>query len=79
METAGEGGAWGIALLALFAAVKEEGESLSDFLDEKIYKSQPSSTLMAEQKDIDGFNAYMENYKKAFGVEKAAVDLLEEK
>jgi hypothetical protein len=34
---------------------------------------------MAEQKDIDGFNAYMENYKKAFGVEKAAVDLLEEK
>jgi sugar (pentulose or hexulose) kinase len=79
METAGEGGAWGIALLALYAAVKEEGESLSDFLDEKIYKSQPSSTLMAEQKDIDGFNAYMENYKKAFGVEKAAVDLLEEK
>ncbi len=74
METAGEGGPYGMALLAAYMVRKEKGESLADYLDNKVFAGSSSTTIMAEQKDIDGFNAFLSRYKSAFPMEKAAVE-----
>ena len=74
METAGEGGPYGMALLAAYMVRKGEGESLADYLDNKVFAGAAATTLMAEQSDIDGFNAFLERYKNAFPMEKAAVE-----
>lgn len=73
METAGEGGPYGMALLCAYMLWKDEGETLEDYLDNKVFAGAKSSTLAAEEADIAGFNAFLENYKKAFEVEKTAV------
>jgi len=76
METAGEGGPYGMALLCAYLLWKDSDESLAGYLDSKVFKDAKTSTLMAEQKDIDGFNAFLAKYKKAFAVEKTAVEVL---
>ena len=76
LETAGEGGPWGMALLALYAVNKEDGESLSDFLDKKIFGEGGGSTINPDKADVAGFNEFMKNYKAALMVEKAAVENL---
>ncbi len=73
METAGEGGAWGIALLASYL-VNNGGEmSLPDFLDEVVFAGNTGSEIAPDPKDVAGFEAYLENYKAAFPIEEAAV------
>ena len=76
METAGEGGPYGMALLAGYMIWKDEGETLPDYLDNKVFADAKSSTLMADESDVDGFNAFLAAYKKALPVEKAATELL---
>ncbi len=76
METAGEGGPYGMALLAGYMIWKDEGETLPDYLDNKVFAGARSSTLMADESDVDGFNAFLAAYKKALPVEKAATELL---
>jgi len=76
MESAGEGGAWGIALLAAFSACKENGESLENFLDNKIFADSAVSVINPDPTDVKGFNDYLERYKKALKVEQAAVEVL---
>ena len=61
METAGEGGAWGVAVLAAFSANKEEDETLPDYLDKKIFATQKMTTLEPDEKIVDSFNKFMEN------------------
>lgn len=73
METAGEGGAWGIAVLALYAVYKADGQSLDDFLNSRIFQDSKGSTIEPEQAEMDGFDVYMARYVKAFDVEHAAV------
>lgn len=75
METAGEGGAWGVAVLAAFSANKEDGETLPDYLDNKIFATQKMTTLEPDEKIVDSFNKFMENYKKGLAVERAAVEM----
>ncbi len=75
METAGEGGAWGVAVLAAFAANKEVGENLPDYLDNKIFATQKMTTLDPDEKIVASFNQFMENYKKGLSVERAAVEM----
>lgn len=75
METAGEGGAWGIAVLALFL-MKGEGKSLSDFLNEVIFKGAEGVSITASQEEIDGFDRFMETFKATLPIEKAAVETL---
>lgn len=75
METAGEGGAWGVAVLAAFSANKEDGETLPDYLDNKIFATQKMTTLEPDDKIVDSFNKFIENYKKGLVVERAAVDM----
>lgn len=76
METAGEGGPYGMALLAAYMIFKDKGESLADYLDNKVFKDAKSSTVMADAADTAGFNIFLTRYKKALAVEKKAVELL---
>ncbi len=73
METAGEGGAWGMALLASYMVNKAEGQTLPDYLDEKIFAGEVGVEIVPTEEEVAGFNAYMENYKAAIPVEAAAV------
>jgi len=76
MESAGEGGAWGIALLAAFASTKDSGETLESFLDKKIFAGSAVSTIQPDSADVKGFESYLERYKKALEVERTAVESL---
>jgi sugar (pentulose or hexulose) kinase len=74
METAGEGGAWGIALLASYMLHKEENERLEDYLSGKVFDGEEGSTISPDQKDVEGFAAFMERYKNGLSIERAAVE-----
>ena len=76
METAGEGGPYGMALLSAYMIWKEEGEALEDYLDGKVFADAGSETLMASPEEVAGFDAFLEKYVKAFPVEKTAVETL---
>jgi len=76
METAGEGGPWGMALLAAYAANKAEGESLEDYLANKVFADSVGSVVEPKEEDVAGFTAYIENYKAGIAVEKAAIAAL---
>jgi sugar (pentulose or hexulose) kinase len=73
METAGEGGAWGIALLASYMLRKQEEEPLETYLSTKVFARERSTTIAPDQRDVDGFAAFMERYKDGLAIEKAAV------
>ena len=74
METAGEGGAWGVALLAAYMAQKAEGETLAEYLQNKVFASMQSETIEPDAADVEGYDAFIEQYKKCLPVEHAAVD-----
>jgi len=74
METAGEGGAWGIALLALYMIHKSTNESLETYLSNKVFAGENGTTIAPDQKDVDGFTIFMERYKKGLVIERAAVE-----
>ena len=76
METAGEGGPYGMALLAAYMLWKDEGESLPDYLDNRVFAGAKSSTLMASEEDVVGFDAFLTRYKMAFPVEKCATEVM---
>lgn len=73
METAGEGGAWGIALLASYLVNKDGGQTLPDFLDNKVFVGNTGIEIKPTAEDVAGFNKYIESYKKGLAIEKAAV------
>ena len=72
METAGEGGAWGIALLASFLVNNTAGQTLADFLDEKVFAGNAGVEIAPTAEDVAGFNAYIENYKAGLPIEETA-------
>jgi len=74
METAGEGGAWGMALLAAYMLHKAPNEPLESYLSEKVFAGEEGSTIAPDQADVDGFAAFMERYKKGLVIERAAVE-----
>jgi len=76
MASAGEGGAWGIALLAAYAKCKEEGETLESFLENKIFSGAEVATVEPDPADAEGFEAYLTRYKAALSIERAAVEAL---
>lgn len=76
METAGEGGAWGIALLASYMIHRDNGESLEDFLEQKVFTGQRQHTVAPDPRDVAGFNGFMERYAQGLAIEKAAVEHL---
>jgi len=76
METAGEGGAWGIAVLASYMVNRKEGETLEVFLRNKVFTGQEGDLVLPDPKDVAGFNEFIMRYMKGLAIEKAAVDIL---
>ncbi|MCR4994105.1 MAG: FGGY-family carbohydrate kinase [Bacteroidales bacterium] len=74
MATAGEGGAWGIALLAGFMVNNPEHLSLPDYLDKVVFAGNTGVEVAPSPEDVAGFNRYIENYKQSLPIEKAAVE-----
>ncbi len=74
-ETAGEGGAYGIALLAAYRYDKGE-MTLGEYLEEKVFADAKSTTLAPDEADVKGFNSYMDNYKKLLLVEEKAIEVI---
>ena len=73
METAGEGGAWGIALLAAYLVKNNRQLSLAGYLDEVVFAGQAGVEIAPTAEDVAGFNRYIENYKACLPIEEAAV------
>ena len=73
METAGEGGAWGIALLGSYLVNNEKKQSLADFLDDSVFVGDVGIEVSPTPEDVAGFNTYIENYKAGLPIEEAAV------
>jgi sugar (pentulose or hexulose) kinase len=76
METAGEGGAWGIALLAAYMLNKTKDEPLEAYLSNKVFASENITKIAPDQGDVDGFAVFMGRYKKGLIIERTAVDVL---
>ncbi|MCU6748126.1 FGGY-family carbohydrate kinase [Faecalicatena acetigenes] len=76
METAGEGGAWGIALLAAYRMRRGEEETLETFLRDRVYHTAKENTCDPTEKDVVGFEKFMRQYKNGLAVERAAVENL---
>ena len=73
-QTAGEGGAWGIALLASYLVNKNDDETLDDFLNNRVFKDDECYTLEPKKADVDGFDKFIKQYKKGLSIERAAVE-----
>lgn len=78
METAGEGGAWGIALLASYMLRKNPGETLAEYLEQRIFAGNAGTMLKPEPEDVEGFNTFIRRYREGLSIERAAVDALKE-
>ncbi len=76
MKSAGEGGAWGIALLAAYMFHKGPNEPLESYLANKVFAGEQGTTIAPDPADVDGFTAFMERYKKGLIIERTAVDAL---
>lgn len=75
MESAGEGGAWGMALLALYLNRKDK-ISLEDYLAEEIFSKEKASTISPNKEDVEGFNKFLEKYKSSLKIQSAAIEAL---
>ena len=73
METAGEGGAWGIALLAGYL-INNNGKSLADYLEDVVFAGNTGVSIAPTAEDVAGFEKYLENDKRCLPIEQAAVD-----
>ncbi len=76
METAGEGGPWGMALLASYMVRREEGESLKSYLADKVFAGNEGTSMEPDAKDVEGFEVFTERYKKGVAIELAAAENL---
>ena len=74
METAGEGGAWGIALLASYMRCRQEGETLDAYLANKVFAGDKGTRMEPVKEDVEGFEAFMKRYAEGLAIEKAAVE-----
>ena len=76
METAGEGGPYGMALLTAYRLNKAEGETLEEYLNNRVFAGVSGSTLAPNEADVAGFNTYIEQYKALLEIERKALDVL---
>lgn len=79
METASEGGPWGMALLAAYLLYGKEKASLSEYLSQHIFVKQSGITVEPKPEDVKGLESFMESYQAGLSIERAAVEALKEK
>lgn len=77
MDTASEGGAWGIALLAAYLIDRQPDEKLEDYLENRIFKEMTGETLAPQAGEVEGFRIFMERYKAGLAIEKAAIGTMD--
>ena len=76
METAGEGGPWGMALLAAYRVHREKNETLEDYLTHHVFAGANSVTIEPDAEDVQGFAAYARRFEEGLSAERAAVSAL---
>ncbi|MUT68603.1 xylulokinase [Paenibacillus sp. NEAU-GSW1] len=76
MSTAGEGGAWGMALLASYMINKKQEDSLADFLEQQVFQAVEGQEIAPDPADVQGFQAFIKRYQAGLAIEQAAVDHL---
>ena len=76
METAGEGGAWGAALLAAYMLRRAPGEALEDYLSKRVFAGKAGEETRPDPADVAGFRAFIERYRAGLPIERAAVEAL---
>lgn len=76
MQTAGEGGPYGMALLCAYMLWRDEGETLEDYLENKVFANVRANTVMADEETVAGFESFHQRYKTAFDLERTAVRVL---
>ena len=76
METAGEGGPWGMALLAMYRKEREQDETLESYLEQKVFRDAAGDCVEPKPEDTAGFGRYIERYRTGLAVEQAAVESL---
>ena len=74
MDTASEGGPWGMAILACYMQEKAEGEGLAEYLEKKIFAGQTGTTITPDAEDVAGFDAFLSIYKATLPAQQAAVE-----
>ena len=77
MDTASEGGAWGIALLAAYMIDKEIGEKLEDYLENRIFGELSGETVIPYAEEVEGFRIFMQRYKAGLAIEKSAIEVMD--
>ena len=73
METAGEGGAWGIALLAAYEVLREEDETLESYLADKVFAGNEGVRMEPDAGDVVGFEKFIERFKNGLSIEQEAI------
>ncbi|MCR5084701.1 MAG: FGGY-family carbohydrate kinase [Succinivibrionaceae bacterium] len=73
METASEGGAWGIALLAAYMADGKGNGKLEDYLNQRIFSTMAGKAVDPDPEDVKGFATFTERYVKGLDIERAAI------
>ncbi|RPK29540.1 xylulokinase [Paenibacillus xylanexedens] len=74
MSTAGEGGAWGMAILASYMLNKQQHEGLAEYLTTKVFKDTQGQEVVPNRVDVNGFALFMERYTEGLAIEQSAVD-----
>lgn len=77
MDTASEGGAWGIALLGAYLLWKKEGQTLEEYLGNEIFQEMAGETFAPDPRDAKGFEIFMDHYKEGLAVEKSAISAMD--
>lgn len=78
METASEGGAWGIALLAAYLLNAAKDEPLEAYLANRVFAGEKGITIAPDPRDVEGFATFMARYEQGLVIERCAVDALKE-
>lgn len=77
MKTAGEGGAWGIALLASYMKNRDDGELLENYLNSKVYAGEEGTKVEPDPADVEGYNVFIRRYADGLRIERAAINSLQ--
>ena len=76
LSTAGEGGPWAMALLAAYMVRKEDGESMEDYLEKRVFSQAQGVTLKPDPAGEAGFEAYMRRYREGLDAQRAAAGII---
>ena len=75
MATAGEGGPWGIAILAAYM-MNRQSETLADYLSDSVFTDSERTTVAPDNADIEGFGVFMQRYEAGLAIERKAVETI---